>query len=299
LELRHIRYFIAVAEELNFSRAAERLFTAQPSLSQQIRDLEDEIGVKLFNRTKRKVELTKAGAVFLKEARLVLQQANLAIQVTRDSVRQSNRKIRVGFVPSAEVKVFPDIMPFIRLEMPSLGFELKSLNTLEQEKALINGELDVAFLRQMVEGMKNVLLYQEELVLVMPASHPLAQEDEISAKILENENIILTDPAYSGNLGVLTSQYLEENNIKYKKTQKASNILLTLNLVSMGLGCALLPDYVSALMNPSICCKKIVNPEPPRINLFMSWHEHHDIEALHCFLSLIEKKFNIICSDDG
>lgn len=299
MELRHIRYFIAVAEELNFSRAAEKLFTAQPSLSQQIRDLEDEIGVKLFNRTKRKVELTHAGEVFLKEARLVLQQANLAIQMTRESVRKSKRKIRIGFVPSAEVKIFPKIMPFIRLKMPDLNIELKSINTIEQEKALIDGDLDVVFLRQTVDGFHNILIYQEELVLVMSSEHPLAQENEVSVQMLEDQNIIMTDPEYSGALGILTNQYLEENNIKYKKTQKASNILLTLNLVSMGLGIAILPDYVTAFLNPSICIKKLVNPSPPQINLYMSWHDHPNMEEFQYFLSMMERKFNICCCAEG
>ena len=295
MELRHIRYFIAVAEELNFTRAAEKLFTAQPSLSQQIRDLESEIGVKLFSRTKRKVELTKAGEVFLKEARLVLQQANLAIQVTRDSVRKSNRKIKIGFVPSAEVKIFPKIMPFIRQKMPSLNVELKSINTIEQEEALLKGDLDVAFLRQTVEGFKNNLIYQEELVLVMSVEHPLARENEIPVNLLQDQNIIVTDPNFSGALGILTNQYLEENNIKYKKIQNASNMLLTLNLVSMGMGVAILPDYVITLLNPSICFRKIVSPTPPNINLYMSWHDHCEMEEFQYFLSMMEQNFNISC----
>lgn len=295
MELRHIRYFIAVAEELNFTRAAEKLFTAQPSLSQQIRDLESEIGVKLFSRTKRKVELTKAGEVFLKEARLVLQQANLAIQVTRDSVRKSNRKITMGFVPSAEVKIFPKIMPFIRQKMPSLNIELKSLNTIEQEEALVKGDLDVAFLRQTVEGFKNNLIYQEELVLVMSVEHPLALENEIPVNLLQDQNIIVTDPNFSGALGILTNQYLKENNVKYKKIQNASNILFTLNLVSMGMGVAILPDYVISLLNPSICFKRMVNPTPPTINLYMLWHDHCAMEEFQYFLSLMEQNFNISC----
>jgi len=295
LELRHIRYFIAVAEELNFTRAAEKLFTAQPSLSQQIRDLENEIGVKLFSRTKRKVELTKAGEVFLKEARLVLQQANLAIQVTRDSVKKSNRKIKIGFVPSAEVKIFPKIMPFIRQKMPSLNVDLKSINTIEQEEALVKGDLDVAFLRQTVEGFKNNLIYQEELVLVMSVEHPLARENEIPVNLLQDQNIIVTDPNFSGALGILTNQYLEENNIKYKKIQNASNMLLTLNLVSMGMGVAILPDYVITLLNPSICFRKIVSPTPPNINLYMSWHDHCEMGEFQYFLSLMEQNFRVSC----
>ncbi len=105
--LRHLRYFITVAEELNFSRAALKLYTAQPSLSQQIKDLEEDIGVKLLNRTKRKVELTEEGAVFLEQARLTLAQADKAVAMARQVSQAKQQMLRIGFVPVAEMKIFP------------------------------------------------------------------------------------------------------------------------------------------------------------------------------------------------
>ena len=145
MELRHLRYFITVAEELNFSRAALKLFTAQPSLSQQIKDLEEDVGVRLLNRTKRKVELTEEGAVFLEQARLTLAQADKAIAMARQVSKAKQQQLRIGFVPVAEMKVFPYVLPNLRVQNADLKIELLSLNNLEQMQAIKKGELDITF----------------------------------------------------------------------------------------------------------------------------------------------------------
>lgn len=136
MELRHLRYFITVAEELNFSKAALKLFTAQPSLSQQIKDLEEDVGVRLLNRTKRKVELTEEGEVFLEHARLTLAQAEKAVALARQVSKAKQQLLRIGFVPIAEMKIFPYVLPNLRLQHPDLIIELSNLNNTEQLKSL-------------------------------------------------------------------------------------------------------------------------------------------------------------------
>ena len=111
MELRHLRYFVTVAEELNFSKAALKLYTAQPSLSQQIKDLEEYVGVQLFNRTKRKVELTEEGVAFLEQARLTLMQADKAVATARQIAKTKQQRLRIGFVATAEVHIFPQVLP--------------------------------------------------------------------------------------------------------------------------------------------------------------------------------------------
>ena len=148
MELRHLRYFITVAEELNFSKAALKLYTAQPSLSQQIKDLEEDVGVKLLYRTKRKVELTEEGAVFLEQARLTLAQADKAIAMARQVLQAKQQMLRIGFVPVAEMKIFPYVLPNLRVQNSDLKIELLSLNNTEQIKLLKKGDLDVTFTRQ-------------------------------------------------------------------------------------------------------------------------------------------------------
>ena len=143
MELRHLRYFVAVAEELNFTRAAERLYTSQPSLSEQIRNLEEEIGYPLLNRTRRKVELTEAGAVFLDDAREILQKVDEAVIRAGKAASQAREVLTIGFVPAAEVRIFPAVLPAFRAAFPQVDVVLRSLTSNEQEGAMARGELDL------------------------------------------------------------------------------------------------------------------------------------------------------------
>ncbi|PLN72161.1 transcriptional regulator, partial [Klebsiella quasipneumoniae] len=147
MELRHLRYFVAVAQELNFTRAAEKLHTSQPSLSSQIRDLEQCVGVSLLERDKRKVTLTAAGECFLQDAKAILDQAESAKMRARKIVQHDNH-LAIGFVPSAEVNLLPDVLPLFRRKQPNTRVELVSLITTEQEDKIRSGELDIGLMRQ-------------------------------------------------------------------------------------------------------------------------------------------------------
>ncbi|MFW2712068.1 LysR family transcriptional regulator, partial [Acinetobacter baumannii] len=186
MELRHLRYFITVAEELNFSKAALKLYTAQPSLSQQIKDLEEDVGVRLLNRTKRKVELTEEGEVFLEHARLTLAQADKAVAMARQVSKAKQQLLRIGFVPIAEMKIFPYVLPNLRLQHPDLTIELSSLNNAEQLKALKRGELDITFTRDNTENdeIQSQFVLTEPLIFLLPRNHPLAKYDRIPVKAL-------------------------------------------------------------------------------------------------------------------
>ena len=119
MEFRRLRYFVAVAEELSFTRAAERLYTSQPSLSEQIRCLEESLGLVLFIRSPRKVELTEVGRIFLEEARLVLRQVEYAVARAQSAGEKARESLTIGFVPSAEVQIFPVVIPALRLQHPA------------------------------------------------------------------------------------------------------------------------------------------------------------------------------------
>ncbi|WP_321914409.1 DNA-binding transcriptional regulator HcaR [Paraburkholderia sp. J11-2] len=283
MELRHLRYFIAVADELSFTRAAQRLHTAQPSLSQQIRNLEDEVGTPLFERTRRKVELTDAGKVFLAEARLVVAQADRAVVRARQ-VGQGRATVTIGFVPAAEIRVFPVILPRLRLRFPDVNVELRSLPTAEQEDALLRGDIDVAFMRRPVVSpeLRSEVVLTEPLVVVLPSAHPLAKQKRIAPAQLSGEPFISTHPQFSGQVHSVVEAYCEAQGIERKVAQVATNILLNLNLVGMGLGYALLPAYVSSLTSSAICTRPLEG-EPPTIDLLMvSRKEPHaaELEAL-------------------
>ncbi|QBR00206.1 DNA-binding transcriptional regulator HcaR [Paraburkholderia pallida] len=283
MELRHLRYFIAVADELSFTRAAERLHTAQPSLSQQIRNLEDEVGTPLFERTRRKVELTEAGKVFLAEARLVVAQADRAVTRARQ-VGQGRATVTIGFVPAAEIRVFPAILPRLRLRFPDVNVELRSLPTADQEEALLRGEIDVAFMRRPVQSsaLASEVVLIEPLVVVLPSAHPLAQHERIEPRMLGGEPFISTHPQFSGQVYDVADAWFAAHEIERNVAQVATNILLNLNLVGMGLGYALLPAYVESLTSAAICTRPLAG-EPPRIDLLMvTRKEPHgaELEAL-------------------
>ncbi|MBV8628283.1 MAG: DNA-binding transcriptional regulator HcaR [Paraburkholderia sp.] len=287
--MRHLRYFIAVADELSFTRAAQRLHTAQPSLSQQIRNLEDEVGTPLFERTRRKVELTEAGKVFLAEARLVVAQADRAVARARQ-VGQGRATVTIGFVPAAEIRVFPVILPRLRLRYPEVNVELRSLPTAEQEEALLRGDIDVAFMRRPVVSpeLRSEVVLTEPLVVVLPSGHPLAKQERIAPAQLSGEPFISTHPQFSGQVHSVVEAYCEAHGIERKVAQVATNILLNLNLVGMGLGYALLPAYVSSLTSSAICTRPLEG-EPPTIDLLMVSRKEPHAAELEALIELVRE----------
>lgn len=238
MELRHLRYFITVAEELNFSKAALKLYTAQPSLSQQIKDLEEDVGVKLLNRTKRKVELTEEGAVFLEQARLTLAQADKAVAMARQVSQAKQQLLRIGFVPVAEMKVFPYVLPNLRVQNPDLKIELLSLNNAEQMRSLKKGELDISFTRNNFhsEEIESKFVLREPLIFILPKDHPLAKYERIPVKALDGIDFIIPAAEQSLTLHDIILDFAKTQNIELNVVQKADNILFNINSIGMGLG---------------------------------------------------------------
>ncbi|WER46287.1 DNA-binding transcriptional regulator HcaR [Cupriavidus sp. WKF15] len=290
MELRHLRYFIAVADELSFTRAAERLHTAQPSLSQQIRNLEDEIGTPLLERTRRKVELTEAGRVFLAEARLIVAHADRAVERARQVGQQAGATVTIGFVPAAEIRVFPAILPRLRLQFPNVNVELRSMPTHELEQALLQGEVDVAFMRDPVHSaaLTREVVLVEPLIVLLPSAHPLAKLDRIPPAKLAGEPFISTHPQYSGQVHTAAQGFFIQHKLQCNVAQVATNILLNLNLVGMGLGYALLPEYAASLTSNAICARPLEGA-PPHVELLMvSRAEPHSAE-LDGLLALVRQ----------
>jgi LysR family transcriptional regulator, hca operon transcriptional activator len=290
MELRHLRYFIAVADELSFTRAALRLHTAQPSLSQQIRNLEDEVGTPLLERTRRKVELTEAGKVFLAEARLVVAQADRAVARARQAAQQGLATVTLGFVPAAEIRIFPTILPRLRLRFPDVNIELRSLPTADQEQALLRGDIDVAFMRRPVHSplLTSEIVLTEPLVVVLPSAHPLAKLKRIPPAKLDGEPFISTHASFSGELHSVVENWFEAHALHRKVAQVATNILLNLNLVGMGLGYALLPAYVASLASGAICTRELEG-DPPTIDLLMVSRDEHHAGELQGMLDIVRE----------
>ena len=199
MELRHLRYFIAVAEELHFRRAAERLHMSQPPLSQQIRQLEEEVGAVLLLRNQRKVELTAAGAAFLVRAREILDAVEDAARQARRVQRGEVGRLAVGFVGSAMYSFVPELLRAFREDKPDVGLRLHELGTTEQLRQLEDGRLDVGFVR--LRGSRPGLAFEsvldEEVVVALPDVHPLSQRPLLRLADLEGESLVLLTPAGS------------------------------------------------------------------------------------------------------
>ena len=188
MELRHLRYFVAVAEELSFTRAATRLRTAQPSLSQQIRQLEKSVGAKLLDRSRQHVALTNAGRTFLQQAKDILARVEHAGRLARQAADGRAGELSVGTFPSADVRILPALRPLVAEHMPDLRLILHSKYAVEPIAGLQSGTLDVAFVRGPLEadGLEAVELVREQIVIVLPSHHALARRKAIPVKSLDD-----------------------------------------------------------------------------------------------------------------
>lgn len=299
MELRHLRYFVTVAEELNFSKAALKLYTAQPSLSQQIKDLEEDVGVKLLHRTKRKVELTEEGAVFLEQARLTLAQADKAVAMARQVSKARQQLLRIGFVPVAEMKVFPYVLPNLRVQSPDLKIELLSLNNMEQMKLLKKGDLDITFTRHNFhnEEIESKFVLREPLIFILPVNHPLAKYERIPAKALNDIDFIIPALEQSGTLHNTILDFAKTHDIEFNIVQKADNILFNINSIGMGLGCTILPGYIAPLIMENTVIRPL-DVELPYLDLFVSYRKSTNSVAIEKFMQLLTKTFYLDINRD-
>ena len=292
MELRHLRYFVAVAEELNFTKAAQRMCTVQPSLSQQIKDLETEVGVQLLIRSNRKVELTEEGKAFLKQALLSLEHAELAIQDARKVANLQKDQLNIGFVPVAEMKIFPYIMPNIRAHFPELKIHFHSCTDAEQFKALKKGELDIAFTRYQDESsdIECVQIFSEPLALIMPKDDPISEQRHVSIKSFNGQNFVISDEDASPQLHKLITHYFKDAKLNVNVVQHSTNILLNVNLVGMGVGWSIVPAYVIPLLGDKIVVKNTIEPLP-MIGLYASYRKEHKNDAIELILKILKEQF--------
>jgi LysR family transcriptional regulator, hca operon transcriptional activator len=292
MELRHLRYFIAVAEELNFTKAAQRMCTVQPSLSQQIKDLEDEVGTKLFLRTNRKVELTPAGHAFLKQAYLSLSYAHQAVEDARLTAQLQVDQLNIGFVPAAEMKVFPYIMPHIRANFPELEINFKSLTDRQQLDALAQGHLDIALTRYVSThaNTESLKIFDEPLALIIPKDAVEAQHRHISIQQFSQQKFIISDEQASPELHRITRDFFQQHQLTLNVVQESTNILLNVNLVGMGVGWSIVPAYVIPLLGDKIVVKSTVQPLPT-ISLYASYRKGRPKPAVDLILKLLKEQF--------
>lgn len=259
IELRHLRYFVAVAEELHFGRAALRLHLAQPPLSQQIRKLEEILGHALFTRTSRSVRLTSAGEVFFERARRTLRNVQEDLDEARSIGRGEVGFLRVGFIGSSMLTRLPAMLGKYRRQYPNVHLQLSENFTSNLIQSLTKNTLDAGILRDgdPTEGLTIEPLFSEPFVAVLPSGHPLAKRKTISAADLRDEPFVFFTPT-AGTLAYRkTIALCEAHNFRPRVVQEAPQWLTILRLVGAGLGVSIAPACVAQIATPDIACRTL------------------------------------------
>jgi DNA-binding transcriptional LysR family regulator len=256
LELRHLRYFVAVADELHFGRAASRLHLSQPPLSQQIRKLEEILGYALFVRTSRSVKLTNAGEAFLERARRTLRNVQRDIDETRSIGQGEVGSLHIGFVGSAMLTTLPGIFRAYREAYPRVNLSLHESFTARVVEGLESGTLDAGILRDgdSVKMLNVTTLFSEPYVAVLPRSHRCAKQKRISPGMLRNEPFVYYPRSAGGRAFEKPLTLFEEYGFRPHIVQEASHWLTILLLVGAGLGVSVAPACVRRIASPEVVC---------------------------------------------
>ena len=264
MELRHIRYFLAVADERNFTRAAAKLGIGQPPLSQQIRDLENEIGAMLFHRVPHGAELTEAGIAFLPEASAALASAEKAKLAAQRATRGETGRLALGFTASSafNTAVSGTIRRF-RGQWPEVGLSLTEMNSNWLMEKLMREEIDVAFIRPGLEDPKNVRLKRladEPMLIALPAHHPLARHSKVPLSALAGEPFILFPRTVGLSLYDDIVRGCRDAGFELVVTQEAPQIPSVVKLVAADLGVSIVPASIAHLVLDGVAYRPIEGP---------------------------------------
>lgn len=291
MELRHLRYFVAVAEELHFGRAAERLFIAQPPLSQQIQQLERELGVALFLRTSRRVQLTPAGDVFLSEARQILTGLENAVQAARRAARGETGWLGIGFAASATYDLLPAVLHDFRARFPEIALSLMELNAAEQVLALLDRSIHVGFARPYVElpEVSAAAVLREPFLVALPEAHRLASLPELSLAELSKEAFVSFPEQPSPSYAQAVRAACESAGFTPHVVQEVREMQTAISLVAAGLGIALLPASVQHLHRDGVVYRALREPAP-RTELAVVSRKDDPSPVLQNFLAVVREQ---------
>lgn len=289
LELRHLRYFRAVAEELSFTRAAERLHIAQPPLSQQIKQFEEDLGVRLLERAERPLRLTEAGQHLLKRTNEILS----SIQTTVDEVRRIGSgvtgKLSIGFAGSAMYSLLPGVLNAYRERYPDVVLCFTEMLAAEISAALEERKIDVGFSRPGLapsEKFKQELLINEPLIVAVPERHRFANVSALCLERLHNEDVILYPRYPRPSLTDLVLNTLEANDIRVRITQEVGNLQTALGLVAAGVGITFVPASVGMHRRNGIHYLPL-DPQTLSSPMTVVWLHRTNCKALTKFLDVV------------
>lgn len=293
MELRQLRYFVAVAEELHFRRAAERLHIAQPAVSKQVLNLEKELGVQLLYRDKQRVRLTDAGRAFLEEAKKALEHAERAIDVANSAAKGKIGYLTVGFVSPATLSVLPRTVKVFQEHYPGVELELCRMTTAEQIEALHDGRIQAGLAREPAfyedDALDSKTVLREPLVLALPEAHPFSAEQQVSLSKLANEPFMMFSRPGEPGLYEKYRQAFRSAGFTPKKVVKDTpHIQAILGFVAEGFGLMLMPASLQKLGRSGVVFRKLQDPTP-EVDLAVIWRKGDDLPVLRNFLEVIYK----------
>ena len=264
MELRHFRFVVTLAEELHFGRAAARLNISQPPLSRQIRQLEEELGVKLFHRTRRQVKVTEAGKMFTEQARQILAEAEQARHLVTEVARSTEGQLKVGFPSSAESGILVGIFETFGRRYPNVRIILRSMSTAEQVQALRSGEIEVGFLRLPVYDVPSEVevIAREPLVVAIPEKSRLASSKRVHLRALDNETYIMFPRHMNPGFYDFLLEVCRGAGFTVKVAREADTTCTALALVAAGLGVSLLPASAQELGRNGVIFRELEPPAP-------------------------------------
>jgi DNA-binding transcriptional LysR family regulator len=288
VELRHLRYFVAVAEELHFRKAAERLHIVQPALSKQIASLEHELGIVLLERTKRKVQLTEAGMVLLEDARQLLAHAEGAVERAHLASRGEMGTLNIGFIPPILYGRLPVMVRRYRSRYPRARVNLRELGNAAAVGAVLSGENHLGFVRLPIErhpDLSCLQVLEEPIMLAVPTHHRLAAESAIAVSSLADESLILIPRAREPELHDFYISLCATAGFSAKLVHEADRTHVVMGLVAAGLGIAFVSTSTSLVSYPGVVFVPIAEPAP-RMSIGMIWRNTAVPPVLSTFLKL-------------
>lgn len=292
MELRHLRYFAAVAQHLNYSEAARRLRVAQPAISQTILDLEEELGVKLLERTRRRVELTVPGRVFLDEANEILRRSEEAVRLTQRAARGEVGTLNIGFFGSATAPFLPELARRYRQEFPQVELRLYELTPEQQMVAFEEGRIDLAFTRPLPSGQSakfhEETIYTDFLAVALPPGHPLSGQKTVRLEKLAGEPFVQFHRKGAPGLFDTVIATCQRAGFSPRVISEPDFMGTVITLVESGLGISLVPDSVRNLNRPQVVFRPI-SPKSSEIPLRIAWLKSNNNPAQAAFVKLVRE----------
>jgi LysR family hca operon transcriptional activator len=289
MELRHLRYFVAIAESGSFTTAAtQRLNTAQPSLSRQIRELEAEVGVQLLTRSKHGIELTAAGRAFLDHARIALAEAEAGGEAARKAAYPAKPTFVLGFLTGQEMDWLPEAINVLRDELPRTEITILSKASPWLAEALTRGKVDLAFMRAEPDmpSLAYKFVAKERFVAVLPSDHRLAALDEIDPREFSSERFMTLSSA-APTAKVVIDEFVSRWGLDTRPIQEIDNLATAVSLIASTGAVCLLPAYAEKILPVSVISRPLAG-EPPTIDLVVGYSKTNPSQTLQRFLARVD-----------